>query len=67
MRAVFGLALNDLRLTLRDRASFMWMLLMPIAFMWFFGQAGGGQSGPPKFTLSVEDGYGGWLARALVS
>ena len=65
---IFLLAVNDLRLTMRDRASFFWMLLMPIAFMWIFGQlSGGGSSGPPKFTLSVEDRDGGWLARALIA
>ena len=62
MRAIFQFAFNDLRLTMRDRSSFIWMLLMPIALMWFFGQVGGGSAtGPPKFTLSVEDRDGdGW-------
>ena len=36
------LALNDLRLTLRDRASFFWMLVLPIGMMAFFGMFGGG-------------------------
>lgn len=68
MGKIIVLAGNDLRLTIRDRASFIWMLLMPIAFMWIFGQAGGGgTSGPPKFTLSVDDRDGGWLARALIA
>ncbi|MGH9361042.1 MAG: hypothetical protein ACRD2T_03940, partial [Thermoanaerobaculia bacterium] len=67
MREVFLLARNDLRLTLRDRASFFWLLLLPVLLMWFFGQVGGGgQSGPPKVTLTVVDRDGGWLARALV-
>jgi len=67
MRTIFLLAANDLRLTIRDRASFIWLLLMPVAFMWIFGQAaGGGTSGPPKFTLTIDDRDGGWLARAVV-
>ena len=66
MRKILLLARNDLRLTTRDRASFFWMLAMPVALMWFFGQMGGGGSGPPKVTLTVVDRDGGWLARALV-
>jgi ABC-type multidrug transport system permease subunit len=67
MRRIALLALNDLRLTVRDRWSFLWMLLLPLAMMWFFGQMGGGQGkGPPKFTLTVVDRDGGWVARAFV-
>ncbi|MCB1057856.1 MAG: ABC transporter permease [Acidobacteria bacterium] len=62
------LALLDLRLTLRDRAALFWMLLLPVAFMWLFSNlGGGGDGGPPKIHLTVEDHDGGWLARALVA
>lgn len=67
LRQVSLLALNDLRLTWRDKASFIWMLALPIAFMWLFGQMGGGSQGPPKVTLGVDDRDGGWLSRALVA
>jgi ABC-type multidrug transport system permease subunit len=67
VRKILQLARNDLRLTARERASFFWMLLFPVVLMWFFGQVGGGQSGPPKVTLTVVDRDGGWLARALVA
>ena len=30
MRKIWLLALNDLRLTARDRAAFFWMILMPL-------------------------------------
>ncbi len=67
MRKILLLGLNDVRLTARDRSSFIWMLIMPLAFMWFFGHlGGGGQSGPPKISLGVIDHDGGWLSRALV-
>ena len=66
MRKILLLARNDLRLTTRERAAFFWMLVMPVALMWFFGQMGGGASGPPKVTLTVVDRDGGWLARAFV-
>ncbi len=60
------MALNDVRLTVRDRAAFVWMLLMPIAFMWIFGAAFRDSSEPPRIALTVVDRDGGWLARALV-
>jgi ABC-2 type transport system permease protein len=68
VRQVALLALNDLRLTWRDKAAFIWMLALPVAFMWLFGQMGGGSQGPLKVTLGVDnrDG-GGWLARALIA
>lgn len=65
MRRVLLLALHDLRLTTRDRASFFWMLVLPVALMWFFGQMGGG-GGPSRVRLTVVDRDGGWLARAFV-
>ncbi len=65
MRRVLLLALHDLRLTARDRASFFWMLVLPVAMMWFFGQMGGG-GGPSRVRLTVVDRDHGWLARAFV-
>lgn len=63
--ALAHIAGNDLRLTARDRASFLWMLLLPLALMWMFGAMNSG-GGPRKASLAVEDRDGGWLARALV-
>jgi ABC-type multidrug transport system permease subunit len=67
LRQVALLALNDLRLTWRDKAAFIWMLALPVAFMWLFGQMGGGAQGPPKVTLGVDDRDGQWLSRALIA
>lgn len=67
MRQVGLLALNDLRLTWRNKAAFIWMLALPVAFMWLFGQMGGGSQGPPKVILGVDDRDGQWLARALIA
>jgi ABC-type multidrug transport system permease subunit len=64
-RQIGVLAANDLRLTVRDRAAFVWMLLLPIALMWMFGAMNSG-GGPRKVGLAVEDHDGGWLAKALV-
>jgi len=67
MRQIWIMALNDLRLTARDRTSFIWMLAMPIVMMWFFGGIGGGSrdGGPPPITLTLENRDDGWLSRAL--
>lgn len=66
-RQVWLLAANDVRLTVKDKASFLWMLLLPVALMWFFGETfSGGSGGAPKISLTVDDRDGGWLARALV-
>jgi len=68
MSPILRMGLNDIRLTVRDRASFFFLLLLPIAMMWFFGQIGGGSSSsePPRFTLHVVDLDVGWLSRVLV-
>jgi ABC-type multidrug transport system permease subunit len=65
VRQIAVLAANDLRLTVRDRAAFIWMLLLPLAFMWMFAAMNRG-GGSTKAGLAVEDRDGGWLARALV-
>jgi ABC-type Na+ efflux pump permease subunit len=65
MSAIVRLALNDVRLTARDRASLAWMLAMPLAFMWLFGNMSGG-GGSNAAYLTVVDHDGGWLARAFV-
>lgn len=64
-RQIGAMAANDLRLTVRDRAAFVWMLLLPLALMWMFASMNRGGP-PPKASLAVEDRDGGWLARALV-
>ncbi len=65
-RQIAILALNDLRLTVRDRPAFFWMILLPLALMWMFG-AMNNRGGPQKVSLGIEDHDGGWLARALVT
>ncbi len=68
MRRIWLMALNDVRMTVRDRPAFIWMLALPLAMMWMFGNAmGGGSSGPPTISLAVVDRDGGWLARSLVA
>jgi len=65
LRQIGVLALNDLRLTVRDRPAFVWMLLLPLSLMWMFG-AMNSKGAPQKVILGIEDRDGGWLAQALV-
>jgi ABC-type multidrug transport system permease subunit len=69
MRKILHLAGNDLRLTFRDKVSFFWMLLFPVALMWFFGQVykdvGSDETQAP-ITISVLNHDDGWLSRSLI-
>jgi ABC-2 type transport system permease protein len=58
------LAANDVRLTVRDRVAFFWIVLLPIFLMWLFGSIGGG-GGTAKVALTIVDRDGGWLARSF--
>ncbi len=65
---VWNIAACDFRLTMREKDTVIWIFLMPLAFMTFFGLSfGGGTAGAPKATITVEDGDGGFLAADLVS
>ncbi|MBC8366104.1 hypothetical protein H8E52_01705, partial [bacterium] len=67
MRKVIQLGLNDIRLTLKDRQSIIWMMLLPFFLMWLFSNMHfGGGSGANQVSLSLVDHDGGWLARAFV-
>jgi len=68
MSRIWVLALNDLRLTVRDKPAFIWMLVMPVAFMWIFSNmGGGGGGGQNKIGLTIVNQDGGWLSEAFVS
>jgi len=66
MSPVLRLAMNDVRLTARDRAAFFWLLLLPIFLIWIFARVGGG-GGANDVSLAVIDRDGGWLASAFLS
>jgi ABC-type multidrug transport system permease subunit len=66
---ILRLGVNELRLTMKERANLVWMLLMPVVFILFFGSVtGGGASGPANATINlvVVDNDVSWLSRALV-
>lgn len=67
LKKVWRLAVNDLRLTVKDRTSLLWMVILPVAFMWFFGQMGSGAATEPRIALTWENRDGGWLSEALLA
>ncbi len=67
MRLAALIAGKDLRETLRDKLSFIFILLMPLAFTLFFGLLFGGGSDVDKLPLAVWDADGGAAAKALVA
>ena len=64
MSPLWRLAINDVRLTSKDRAAFFWLLALPVFLIWIFGRisAGGGAAPVP---LAVLDRDGGWVAHAF--
>lgn len=46
MNALFVIAWNDVRLFLRDRTAYIWLFVMPLAFVWVMGFAIRGPGGP---------------------
>jgi len=64
VRSLWRLAMNDVRLTLRDRAAFFWLLILPVFLIWMFGHMFSGGGGA-NVSLAVRDRDGGWLAAAF--
>ena len=64
MSRLLRLAANDVRLTIRDRAAGIWIVVLPVFLMWLFGSINSG-SGTQKVPLTVIDRDGGWLAQAF--
>jgi ABC-type multidrug transport system permease subunit len=67
MSRILRLAANDLLLTRRDRAAFFWLLLTPLAMMWFFGRVTFGGGDAPRIALTILDRDGGAVAQSLAA
>ena len=65
MKLAWILARKDLLQTVRDKLSFIFILLMPLAFTLFFGLLFGG--GSDSLPLAVNDADGGAAAKQLVA
>lgn len=61
------LARKDLLQTARDKLSFIFILVMPLAFTLFFGLLFGAGSGVDRLPLAVADGDGGAAAKQLTA
>ncbi|MCX6372485.1 MAG: ABC transporter permease [Actinobacteria bacterium] len=67
MRLAAILARKDLVQTVRDKLSFIFILVMPLAFTLFFGLLFGGGGSTDKLPLAVWDADGGAAAQQLVA
>ncbi len=67
MRPILALALNDLRLLVRDGVACFFTLFFPIMIAVFFGAIFGGQSGTNKINLVVVNEDGGAAATAFIA
>jgi ABC-type multidrug transport system permease subunit len=67
MRRIINVAAGDLKVTVREKSLIIWIFLMPLAFMFFFGSVtGGGSGGIPKTTITVDNRDRGFLGSDLV-
>jgi ABC-type multidrug transport system permease subunit len=65
---VSRIALCDFRLTWKDRSVIIWSLLMPLVFIFVFGQIkGGGSPSDVKATLTIENHDDGPVSKALIA
>lgn len=64
----WNIALNDLKLTVKDKTFFLWLLVFPLLFAFIFGLAFPESSeGIQKVTLNVLDRDNSFLSKALLS
>lgn len=68
MRFVLAIGRNDLRLFLRDRTSFIWLFVIPTAFIYVMGFAIRGRPAPsdPRPSVVIENRDTGPLGKVLL-
>jgi ABC-type multidrug transport system permease subunit len=68
MRRVLDIGHNDLRLFLKSKIAYVWLFVVPLAFVYFMGFAnrGPGDSANPKPPVLVENLDGGFLGRVFL-
>lgn len=68
LREIALIAAADFKLTLKERSVILWIFVMPIVFMVFFGLTfRGGGGGQAKAGLMIENADTGFVSRALVA
>lgn len=68
MRTLFTIGHNDLRRFLRDRASYIWLFLIPTVFVYAMGFAFRGQPDPsnPRPAVLIDNRDPGFLSRVFL-
>ena len=69
MNTVWIIAWNDLRVFLKDRGGYVWLFVMPIVFIYFFGVTMRGNDGEPKDPrprVCIENEDAGYLGSMFV-
>ncbi len=70
MRNIVALATNDLRLFVRDRGAFVWLIVMPLMFIVVMGKFGGDDNGAPanmQAPVILENNDEGFLGAMVVT
>ena len=70
MRDIFEIAINDVRLFLKDKSGYVWLFLAPLGFIYFTGIPGNGpERAPsnPRPSLAIENLDEGFMGRLLIS
>jgi ABC-2 type transport system permease protein len=68
MRAILTITLHALRILLRDKTAFIWMLLVPCVYIFVFGSAfkSGSDPAASKAYLAIYNQDGGFLSERFV-
>lgn len=69
MRNILHIGHNDVRMFLRNKASYLWLFVVPILFVYFMGVAFRGPGSPanPRPSVLIENHDGGFLSELLLS
>jgi len=68
MKRVLQIGHNDIRLFLRTKAGYVWLFLVPLVFVYFFGMAfrGAGDPANPRPAVLIENRDAGFLGTLLM-
>ncbi len=68
MKRVLQIGHNDIRLFLRTKAGYVWLFLVPLVFVYFFGMAfrGPGDPANPRPAVLIENRDAGFLGTLLM-
>src|SRR5258708_30351844 len=68
MKAILLIGHNGLRLFLRNKAGYVWLFLVPLVFVYFFGVSFRGQDNPanPRPGVLIDNQDRGFIGKVLV-